>query len=108
MKKYLSIVVVGCLGLCAGFTLCYLSLVPKTEVKATEATVITIARDGNMYLANERLDLGRLAASLKEQAAQGRTITIRADKNTDYKRIVEVVDACKAAGVGRIAMSTTD
>jgi biopolymer transport protein ExbD len=117
MKKHLSTVVVGCLGLCAGFTLCYVYLVhPQRETKATASTpqqvrqqeqiTIAIARDGSFYLAGERLDLSRLATRLKELAAQRQPVTIRADKDADFKRIAEVMDACKAAAVSQVAVAT--
>lgn len=116
MKKHLSTVVGACLGLCAGFTLCYICLVlPHRGGKATasapqqirqqEKTTITIARDGSLYLAGERLDLSQLATRLKELGAQ-QPVTIRADSSTDYKRLVEVMDACKAAAVSQISVAT--
>ena len=116
MKRRLSTVVSACLGLCAGFALCYLCLVlPHRKGKATasvpqqmlpqEKTTITITRDGGLYLAGERLDLSQLAARLKELGAQ-QPVIIRADSNTDYKRVVEVMDECKAAAVARISLAT--
>lgn len=116
MKRHLSTVVGACLGLCAGFTLSYICLVlPHREAKATasapeqmrqqEKSTITIARDGSLYLAGEPLDLSRLAIRLKELGAQ-RPVTIRADSSTDYKRLLEVVDACKGAAVSHIAFAT--
>jgi biopolymer transport protein ExbD len=116
MKRHLSTAVGTCLGLCGGFTLCYVCLVlPHREAKATtsapqqirqqENTTITIARDGSLYLAGEPLDLSRLATRLKELAAQ-RPVTIRAESRTDYKRLVEVMDACKAAAVSQVSVRT--
>jgi len=116
MKKHLSTVVGACLGLCAGFTLCYICLVlPHREGKATasalqqvrqqEKTTVTIVRDGSLYLAGDRLDLSQLASRLRELGAQ-QPVTIRADSSTDYKRVVQVMDACKAAAVSRISIAT--
>lgn len=103
MKRPISKIVVGFLGLGVGFSLCYITLVgSRTEAKAT---VITIASDGSLYLGNQQLDLSQLSADLKKQGALGYMITIRADKHTDFKRVVAVVDACKAAGVTQIAGS---
>ena len=116
MKEHLSTVVGACLGLCAGFTLCYVCLVlPHREGKATasvpqqirqqEKTTITIARDGSLYLAGERLDLSQLATHLKELSTQ-QPVIIRADSSTDYKRLMEVTDACKAAAASEILLAT--
>ena len=108
MKKHLSKIMVGCLGVCVGFAVCYFSGVSRTTSSTGDkALSVTIAHDGNLYLGGTQTDLSRLPASLKKQAAQGYTITIYADEKTDYNRVVEVLDACKAAGVTRIAMRTS-
>ena len=107
-KRYLFAVVTGCLGLCAGFTLCYVYLVlPQREIMAAasprqrasgqEQIVITIGANGNLYLAGERIELNRLGTRLKELAAQRRPIAISADKDAPFKAIVAVMDASKAA-----------
>jgi biopolymer transport protein ExbD len=108
MKKYLFAIVTGCLGLCAGFALCYVYLVlPQRETMAgpsflkqiteQEQTVITIAADGSLSLAGEGIDLDRLGTRLKELAAQRRPIAISADKGAPFKSIVAVMDVSKAA-----------
>jgi biopolymer transport protein ExbD len=107
-KKYLFAVVTGCLGLCAGFTLCYVYLVlPQREIMTAASSpqqvsgqgqiVITIAADGSSYLAGQRIELDRLQRLLKELAAQRRPIAIRADRDAPLKAIVAVMDASKAA-----------
>lgn len=45
--------------------------------------------------------MSQLARRLKEIAACGRPITIRADKGAPFKRIVEVMDAFKSASKKR-------
>ena len=107
-KTYLFAVVTGCLGLCAGFTLCYVYLVlpqreitaaalPPQQVSGQEQILITIAADGSLYLAGERIELNRLRTRLQELAAQRRTVAISADKDAPFKAIVAVMDASKAA-----------
>ena len=107
-KKYLFAFVIGCLGLCVGFTLCYFCLVlPQRETRAAaslpqqgsehQQTVITIAADGSLYLAGERIELNQLGIRLKQFAAQPRPIAISADKGAPFESIVAVMDACKAA-----------
>ena len=105
MKRYISKAIVGCLGMCIGFALCYLTLVvSKPEARST---VITVASDGSLFLGNEQLGLSQLSAGLKQQAAPAYTITIRASKNTDYQRVAAVLDACKAAGQTKFALRTS-
>ena len=103
MKRYLPKVLGACVGLCAGFALCYLSIViPHRENKANASvpqnTTVTINHEGNVYLLGQRLDVSQLAPRLKELGAK-QSVVIRADSSTDYRRFVEVVDACKAASV---------
>ena len=54
MKKHLSSLVFGCLGLCVGFTLCYLYLVlPEWTARATtpQAPYLALLRnDGHSHL----------------------------------------------------------
>ena len=103
MKKYLPTVVVGCLGLCVGFVTCYLSLVPKAESQTTE---ISIARDGSMYLAHERIDPTRLFAVLHAQSASRITAVINADEHTDIMKIHGILTVCHSAGIDRIKLRT--
>lgn len=107
MKKYLSNIIIGCLGICVGFALCYFSGVsPAPSKTGDKGLVVTITQGGSLYLSGTKLDLAQLSTSLKKQAGNGYTITIHAGANTNYQRVVEVVDACKAAGITRIAMRT--
>jgi biopolymer transport protein ExbD len=113
MKKHLSAIVGACFGLCAGFTLCYICLVlPHREGKATatawqqirqkeKVATITIARDGSLSLAGERIDLSQLATRLKEVSAQHPVCCVRVDSGANVSRFNEVTDACKGAGVSR-------
>jgi biopolymer transport protein ExbD len=107
MKKHLSKVFAGFLGVCVGFAVCYFSGVSPTPSQAVKTSAVAIARDGSLSLGGSHIELSQLSASLKKQATHGYTITIFADEKTDYSRVVEVVDACKAAGVSRIAMRTS-
>ena len=112
MKKHVSVVLRTCLGACAGFTLCYVCLVlPYPEVTAPtpeqvrqqEKTAIRIARDGSLYLAEERVDLTQLAGRIEALGAR-QAVTIRADRSTHYKRVVEVLDVCKTAAVSGVSI----
>jgi len=118
MKRHLSTIVFGCHGLCAGFALCYLYLViPEREAnlpisfppQKVEQTAINgkVARDGSIYLGNKRIDTNALTLFLKDHAAQGDAIVIRADRNTDYAMIVALLNVCMSAGVSNIALAST-
>ena len=118
MKKHLSTIVFGCLGLCAGFTLCYIYVaIPQREASLTQSfpppiteharDTIRVARDGSMYLGNDRVEATRLSSFLTEQAAKGNPVIIRADRNADVATISSILDACRIAGVWNIAYART-
>ena len=110
MKRNLPIACAIFLGLCAGFTLCYLVFVvphresPRASVPREEVATLTISRDGSVYLAEQRIDLSQLA-SRRKQFGGKQPVFIRADSTTDYRRILEVLDACKAGEVSRISLA---
>ena len=121
MKKHLSTIVFGCLGVCAGFTLCYVyvvipqreaSLATPTPLQTTEpwTTTVTIARDGSLYLGDARIETDQLRTILTKNAAQDKPIVIRAAKNTDFAAISAILDACKTAGLHNVgfARATTE
>ena len=86
-------------------------MMPHHERKANasapqrQSTTVTINHEGDVYLAGERLDVSQLAPRLKELGATAQPVIIRTDSSTDYRRFVEVVDACKAASVRLTAMT---
>ena len=74
-----------------------------------ERIVVSIARDGGLYI-NERPVHPELFADRIKQIAAGRPgegIYLRADRDLAYGRVLGVMDQIRAAGVDRIAMVTT-
>jgi biopolymer transport protein ExbD len=67
-----------------------------------QKTTITITQDGSVYLAGERLDVNQLALRLKALGGK-QPVVIRADRTSDARRIIEVMEACKAASLSRIS-----
>ena len=109
MKRYRPTVITACIGLCAGFAICYLCLVvphrgdkARASVPHQQKTTVTITRDGGVYLAGEQLDVSQLTLHLKALGGK-QPVIIRADNTADFRRVVEVVDACKAAAVSQIS-----
>jgi hypothetical protein len=95
MKKHATLVRTFCLCLCAGLAMSgfYLS----TRHTRTEPAVIGISADGGLTLDGKRIELNQLRTRLKENTARGRSIAVQADKGAPFERIVEVMDAAKAA-----------
>ena len=118
MKKHISTIVFGCLGLCAGFTLCYVYVaIPQREASLTQSfpapvddharETIKVARDGSMYLGQGRIEATRLRSFLAEQAANGHPVIIRADRSAAVATVTSILDACRIAGVWNVAFART-
>ena len=86
------------------------TVLPPDEPAAAEQKpiIINVAADGSFSLAREQFDLPKLSAKLKELGAlqPKPAILIRADKGTDYKHVMDLLDACKAAGLNAVAFAT--
>jgi len=63
--------------------------------------VVTIAREGDLYLGTLPVTLADLEARLKAGASQNAELklSIRADTSAPFGRIVKVMDAAKGAGI---------
>ena len=71
-------------------------------------TAITVMQDGNVMFDQEIIPLTLLAkrvkAALIEQPEN--VFVLRADKQTEYEKVVNALDELKAAGAHRISMAT--
>jgi biopolymer transport protein ExbD len=84
--------------------------VTKSSQAASDARQLTlaIAADGGLTLDGEALARDRLAERLASVFAgrSDRTVFLAADKSLPYATVVEVIDACRAAGVNTIGLVT--
>ncbi|MGB8353889.1 MAG: DUF4019 domain-containing protein, partial [Chthoniobacteraceae bacterium] len=69
--------------------------------------VINIHADGTCIFKNKPYDLPALIDLLK-QFDPNTPVILRADKNTDYQYVVNVLDACKTAGLWNLAFATRE
>jgi biopolymer transport protein ExbD len=82
--------------------------VPKVrQVKdsAQELPVVTLTRDGRLYLNEEPVNINELAASIEKRFGKGQAVYVRADKATIWDALAQVISALGEAGV-EIAMVT--
>jgi len=105
---------VRALGLCAGFTLCYICLSFLTPGRGDSISATAnppagedhhhIARDGSLYLAGERLDLTSSPPASKSLVNSSQSpFAPTAEPITSP---LEVRDACQAAAVSQISVAT--
>ncbi|MFO1463535.1 MAG: protein TolR [bacterium] len=73
--------------------------------------IITISKAGEIYLSNDPATvynsetLGSRLATLFEGQSE-KVVYLRADRNVPYGSVVQVMSACKKAGIERIGMVT--
>lgn len=84
---------------------------PKAaRAEAARAPVaIAIARDGAVYLEREPIEPARITARLQARARSEPDlgVVIEADGEVLHRRVVDVMDAVRLAGVGKLAIAVT-
>ncbi len=85
------------------------------EAKSAEAPdrlpgelVLNVRTDGTVYVNNMKLEPAELQKRLKRIAEiyPEQTAIIRADKGTEYEKVVAVIDICRSAGVWNFALAS--
>jgi len=78
------------------------------QVIDEKSIVVTIARDGTVWVGAERTGIGSLAAVIRRQIVFGaaQTIIIKADRRISIETAVRVIDSIKAAGGERFLIAT--
>ena len=77
-------------------------------VKPEERVVLTVTRARDVFVEKERVDIKKLKAilvTLKQQKPQI-NVYLRADKNTPYGAVIQVMDIVKQSGIDRLGMVT--
>lgn len=77
-------------------------------VKAEDRLTLTLARDRRVYLNDQEVPPGALAARLRAAATtrQDRILYFRGDAAVPYGTVIEVMDAVRAAGFESVGMIT--
>jgi biopolymer transport protein ExbD len=77
--------------------------VPTVTVKresAQELPVITILKDGQLFLGEQPVNINNLAAEVKQRYAGQKAVYVRADKQTNWDPIAQVVSQLGEAKLG--------
>lgn len=69
---------------------------------------VSVKEDGSIFLQEEAVKLGTLAGRLLEMTGNNldNKIYVRADKNLDYGRVMEVVRTLSLAGFNQVSLAT--
>lgn len=83
---------------------------PKTEAAPItgqdEPLVVSVAKDGKIYIMDSQIDIDTLADKLKA-ITKNRTdarIFVRGDKDIDYGKVMEVMGLINGAGYTKVAL----
>ncbi len=70
--------------------------------------IVNLEKDGHIKVNGTALTLGELQSRLKKVARfyPGQPVIIRADRETKYESLVEVIDTCRGADVWNFSLAT--
>lgn len=73
-----------------------------------KALILSIAEDGQYYMAEENYDLNELKLKLQAIAADNpdKEVFIRADALVPYEKVAQLMAACTQAGITKLGMVT--
>jgi len=80
----------------------------KVTEKEPEEIKVFLSTSGEIYLQDERVSLVELQARLRVygESARGMTFLLLADKEARHGAVVELMDAAREAGFGKLAIAT--
>jgi biopolymer transport protein ExbD len=78
------------------------------QVIDQKSIIVTVTKDGTIWLGQEKVNLGGLAGMLRQQLISGtqQTVVIKADKDVKLDLAIRVIDRIKAAGSERFLIAT--
>lgn len=72
--------------------------------------VVTLGREGLIQLDGQTVELERLVSAIKAKASASEHIAVivNSDKGAEVQTLVDVMDAIKAAGLGKVALAARE
>jgi len=82
--------------------------IKMADADKEDAVVISITRDGKIYLKKNPISLDKVTTKVKDMIANrlGKTVYLKCDARAKYGDVVNVVDAVRAAGVEDLGLLT--
>jgi len=77
----------------------------KSNISAKQSSpiVVSIAKDGGVFIDKARVQLTELKSKLSGQSSS--TLIVRADQQARHGRVVEVMDLAREAGISKLAIA---
>ncbi len=84
---------------------------PQAQNASTDTSTtfaVTMKADGSVYLGDAQTDINSLVmqARMEQKNNPSFAVVIRAEKELEYGRVIELVDKLKGAGVSRFGLAT--
>jgi biopolymer transport protein ExbD len=72
--------------------------------------VVTLGREGLIQLDGQAVELDRLVGAIKAKslASEQIAVVVNSDKGAEVQTLVDVMDAIKAAGLGKVALAARE
>ena len=72
--------------------------------------VVTLGREGSIQLDGQNLELNNLVSAIKAKASASEQIAVivNSDKGAEVQTLVDVMDAIKAAGLGKVSLAARE
>jgi biopolymer transport protein ExbD len=72
--------------------------------------VVTLGREGLIQLDGQAVELDRLVGAIKAKASASEQIAVivNSDKGAEVQTLVDVMDAIKAAGLGKVSLAARE
>ena len=78
-----------------------------SEVIQRENLIIIVREDNSIYINERSIESEELSSRLEIAAKESKPILIKADREASLGKVVEVWDLCRAQGVQKINIATT-
>jgi biopolymer transport protein ExbD len=81
----------------------------KETRRAVGEVILNVKADGTIVMNRRTMDSQALMETLTKIVSlyPDQAVILRADENTDYRHVVEVLDACRRANIWNVAFATS-
>jgi len=79
----------------------------QTLITPDKQVMVTLGREGSIQVDGQNVALERVVNTIKAKAAQSEhiAVVVNSDKGAEVQTLVDVMDAIKAAGLGKVALA---
>jgi biopolymer transport protein TolR len=81
---------------------------PMEDADKEDALLVSITRDGIVYLGSDKIDVDSLTTKVRDRLANkpDKRVYVKSDRRARFGGVVQIVDAVRAAGVDDLGLLT--